>query len=303
MAANSPTEFNWNDLKYFLTVVRTGNPARAAKSLGVDHTTVRRRVHTLETQLGATLFTKHDENYGLTLHGERLLKCAESIESNVIATRNALAETELSLSGTIRIGAPDGLGSYFLAPRLAKLRRAHPELKIELAAMSRQFNLSKREADIAIVISRPPPSRHIIRKLVDCTLYLYASTEYLARHPPIESVHDLHEHQFIGYPDQIDFTPVLDSNSAVFEELSNPILASTNLVAQYKATVAGGGLCLLPRFMFEEGESLRQILPNEVSVTREHWLLIHADMRNIARCRKVSDFIMEEVTRDCHLFN
>src|SRR5258708_3839912 len=177
--------FNWNDLRFFLNLVRAGNPTRAAKLLGVDHTTVRRRIAALEEDLKVTLFEKHDDVYGLTPQGEKLLRSSEAIESLLVSATNEIAGADDALSGTVRIGAPDGLGSYFLAPRLAALRQQHPDLQVELVAKSRQFNLSKREADIAIVISRPAHGRHIIRKLIDCSLYLFASSPHLARHKPL----------------------------------------------------------------------------------------------------------------------
>jgi DNA-binding transcriptional LysR family regulator len=295
--------FNWNDLRFFLNLVRAGNPARAAKLLGVDHTTVRRRIAALEEDLKVTLFEKHDDVYGLTPQGEKLLRSSEAIESLLVNATSEITGADEALSGTVRIGAPDGLGSYYLAPRLTALRQQHPDLQVELVAKSRQFNLSKREADIAIVISRPAHGRHIIRKLIDCSLYLFASSTYLARYKPIETLQDLKSHSFIGYTDQFDFSPELDPTSPIYEELSQPAFASTNLVAQFHATLAGGGICLLPYYMVHGEASLRPVLKDQFKVVREIWLLVHHDLHDMARYRAVTGFILEQIMQERHLFS
>jgi DNA-binding transcriptional LysR family regulator len=295
--------FNWNDLRFFLNLARAGNPTRAAKLLGVDHTTVRRRINALEEDLKVKLFEKQDDVYGLTPQGEKLLRSSDAIESLIVSATNEIAGTDEALSGLVRIGAPDGLGSFYLAPRLARLRQEHPDLQVELVAKSRQFNLTKREADIAIVISRPAQGRHIIRKLIDCSLYLFASEEYLARHPPIELPNDLKRHAFIGYTDQFDFSPELDQASPIYDELSKPAFASTNLVAQFQATLAGGGICLLPYYMVHDQPTLRPVLKEQIKVVREIWLLVHYDLHNMARYRAVTSFIFEKIAQEKHLFS
>jgi DNA-binding transcriptional LysR family regulator len=303
MTRKDPSEFNWNDLRYFLMVVRAGNPTRAARMLEVDHTTVRRRVQTLERDLNVFLFDRNDERHILTPEGERLLSRVESIENIVIAARDELFGDREQLSGTVRISVPDGFGSFYLAPRLAQFREAHPRLNIELAATSRHFSVSKRETDIAIVLSRPADSRHIMRKLVNCRSMLYASPKYLAVMPRITCVDDLHGHRFIGYSDHMDFNPELDPRSPIYEELAHAEFTSTNLIAQYKATVAGGGLCLLPPFMLEPEHPLVAVLPNEVSLVREHWMVVHQELHPIVRFRTVCNFIVRQIQRDQHLFD
>lgn len=293
--------FNWNDLRYFLAVARTGNPTRAAKQLTVDHTTVRRRILALEESLHARLFEPRDRGFVLTPAGERLVRLAESVESLAMNAEEDISGQDKELSGSVRIGAPDGLGSLFLAPHLADFATKHPELEIELVAMSRLFNLSKREADIAITMLPPTQGRQVIRKLTDCRLYLYASEEYLARSPEIRSVDDLQDHRFIGYFEDMLFAQNL--NYVLPNTTSNPYrFLSTNLVAQYQATLAGGGICLLPRYMTEGVPTIRRVLPDEVKVDREIWITIHSDLKDLARYRTVADFIYRLVAHYRHLF-
>jgi len=295
--------FNWNDLKFFLNLVRTGNPMHAAKLLGVDQTTVRRRISSLEQSLKTRLFDKQDDRYTLTTQGEALLESSEKVEAEITGISNAIAGDDVALSGVVRIGAPDALGSFFLAPCLSRLREIYPNLKVELVAMSRQFNLTKREADLAIMISRPLQGRHIIRKLIDCRLYLFASQAYLESRSPIQSLADLHGHQFIGYLEQLDFSPDLDTNSEIYRELSKPQFASSNLVAQASACAAGAGICLLPRYAVELFSNLKPVMKDDFHVDREIWILVHSDLRDIPRYRITMEYILKEVARLKPLFS
>ncbi len=294
---------NWDDFRFFLTLVRAGSPARAAKIMSVDHTTVRRRVAALERALETKLFDRQKDVFQLTAQGERILESTEAVESIVLGASEEVSGSDTSISGPVRVGAHDGFGSYYLAPRLAELCRQHESLRITLVAKSRFFDLSKREADVAFVITRPQQSRHIIRKLTDVSLYLYASRTYLERSPRIRSADDLNPHRFIGYMRDFDFEPALDPTSLAYSRLSQPEFASSNLVAQLHAASAGGGLCLLPGYMVENAPGdLVQVLPKEIKVVRQLWMIIHRDLRAVKRYRAVCDYVLDCVAREKHLF-
>ena len=144
--------FDWDDLRFFLAVARSGRLTAAARRLGADHATVSRRITSLEESLKAKLFERRPQGYTLTAHGERLLAKAESMETEALAIQSDIGGADMALSGTVRIGAPDGFGTYFLAPRLASLSKAYPGLELQLIAMPRLLSLSKREADVAITL-------------------------------------------------------------------------------------------------------------------------------------------------------
>ncbi|MFW2853480.1 LysR family transcriptional regulator [Sphingomonas sp. TX0543] len=175
-------QFNWNDLRFFLAMARTGSPTTAAMQLKVDHTTVRRRIDALEDSLNVKLFEPRDRGFLLTHAGTRLLATAESIEALATGAEESVSDKDLALSGTVRIGIPDGLGGLFLSAKLAEFAKEHPELQLELDATTRPFNLAKREADIAISVSAPTKGRQVIRKLGECSLYLYAVRRQNIRH-------------------------------------------------------------------------------------------------------------------------
>ncbi len=293
--------FDWNDLRYFLTVARMEKLTSAARRLKTDHATVSRRVAALERALNATLFERSPHGYALTLQGEQLLKFAETIETQAVAAENEISNANYSLSGTVRIGAPDGFGSYYLAPRVGKLLKAHADLDLQLVAMPRIFSLSKREADLAIGLAPPPQGRLFARRLTDYQLGLFATRRYLARHPAIQELDDLRRHTFIGYIDDLIFSPELDYLPEIVGGLQ-PQLKSSNLIAQLRATLADGGLCVLPYFMACEHPELVAVLQRDVVLTRSFWMIVHSDMRALARVETVMDFISKEVQGTRRLF-
>jgi DNA-binding transcriptional LysR family regulator len=201
----------------------------------------------------------------------------------------------------VRVGAPDGFGSYFLAQRLGALADRHPELDLQLIATARLFSLSKREADIAISLALPREGRIIGRKLVDYRLFLYASKDYLATHPKIERRSDLSAHRFIGYIDELLFAPELDYLPQVLPGLSAQI-RSANLIAQFQATLAGVGVAVLPRFLAKGCPDLTPILPDEVEILRSFYLLMHADSKDFPQIRAVADYLYDIVEKDRALF-
>jgi len=193
----------------------------------------------------------------------------------------------------VRIGAPDGFGAFFLAPRIGQLAERYPELEIQLVAMPRLLSLSKREADIAISLSPPKEGKIVARKLADYRLGLYAAPAYLAGRPPITTPQDLFDHQLIGYIDDLIFTPELDYLDDIAKGL-RPRLQSSNLIAQMNATIAGAGVCVLPDFMAARDPRLVPVLRRDVELVRSFWLIVHADLRDVARVRATVDFLVRE---------
>ncbi len=296
-----PMSLDWNDLRYFLSVARTGRLTEASRRLGTDHATVSRRIKALEDALDARLFERSPRGYALSEAGERLLVHAERMESSAARMQSEIAGENMALGGAVRVGAPDGFGTFFLAPRIGALTRLYPELELQIVAMPRVFSLSKREADIAIGLARPTEGRLVSRKLTDYRLHLYASRSYLGRHAPIESPADLGGHVVIGYIPDLIFAPELDYLPQVSSQIK-PRLTSSNLVAQMRAASAGAGLCVLPDFMAVENGDLVAVLPADIHLTRTFWLILHADLRDTARVRAVADFIASQVEGARELF-
>jgi DNA-binding transcriptional LysR family regulator len=308
MANRKPGQ-NWDHVRYFLAVARTGTLSAAAERLGTEHTTVARHIQALEDELNSRLFHKSNSGYELTEAGERLLAGAEAIESAYVFAKAAASSEGRPISGTVRIGAPDGFGSVFLAPRVQALTDRHPQLEIEILASAMLFSLLKREADIVIGLSSPKQMRVVSRRLTDVRLYVYASRAYLKEAAPIVAMEDLKKHPFIGFVEELLFASELHYSAALFNYSDaigadvEPRIRSTNVLAQLHATLSGGGLCILPAFVASSYPTLVPLLSEQVSVTRSYHMHIHEDHRRAAPVREVAAFIAAEVERNHSLFH
>jgi DNA-binding transcriptional LysR family regulator len=287
-------DFDWNDLRSFLGVARAGRLTVAAARLQIDHTTLSRRIGALEHALKAKLFDRSPSGYTLTEQGERLLPMAEEMERLAIGAQERVGGSAASVEGAVRIGSPEGFGSYFLAPRIGRLKEQYPQLTVQLVAASAVFSLSKRDADIVISVSQPPTGRLLVAKLIDYDLGLYAAPDYLKRAPEIRSTGDLTGQRFVSYIGDLLTFPELDFLQHVAPNGSTA-LESSNLVAQLKATLSGAGLCVLPAFLARDESGLVRVLADEVSLTRSLYLTVHQDLSELARVRAVVRFIKEEV--------
>ena len=177
---------DWDRIRIFLEVARTGQILGAARRLGVNHATVARQLTALEQELKTQLVERRTTGCVLTSAGEALVAAAERAESEFLQVGAHLGRSSEAISGTVRVGAPDGLGNYFLASQLGALAARHPDLLIQLVPLPRTFSLSRREADIAITLDRPKQGRLIVKKLTDYTLSVYGAESYLKRLGPIQ---------------------------------------------------------------------------------------------------------------------
>ncbi|HEX8583380.1 MAG TPA: LysR family transcriptional regulator [Allosphingosinicella sp.] len=294
-------EFDWNDLRAFLAVARSGRLTLAAARTGQDHTTLSRRIGALEHALKAKLFDRSPSGYTLTEQGGRLMPIAEEMERMALGARETVGGTAACVEGTVRIGSPEGFGSYFLAPRIAPLKATYPQLTVQLVAASGAFSLSKREADVVISVSRPPAGRITVSKLIDYDLGLYAAPSYLETAPALASADDLQDHLFVSYIGDLLHFPELDMLQHVAPHAVTSV-ESSNLVAQLRATLAGAGLCVLPAFLAAEEKGLVRVLAQEVSLTRPLWLVVHQDLAELARVKAAVRFIRDAVERDAAVF-
>ena len=282
---------NWDDLRYFLEVARTQRASGAAKRLGVDHTTVARRVRELEAALGTVLFDKsRSGGFVLTAEGQRLLAYADAVETTVQSASEQFALGAQSLSGHVRVGSTEGFGCFFLAPQLARFTGKHPDMSIDLLPVPHFVSLSKREADLAIMLERPERGQYVYTKLCDYRLRLYGTPAYLESHARIRSAADLRQHAFISYVADLAF-----SHELLYLERTAPNvtanLCSTSVIAQYHAALQGSALAILPCFMAEPDPRLVPVLGDEVVVTRRFWLCSREDLRKLRRITSLWDYL------------
>jgi len=292
---------DWDNLRFFLGVARSGRLTAAARNLKVDHATCSRRIAALEASLACKLFERRPQGYSLTADGEKLVAIAETMESQALAAQGAVGGMNLNLSGVVRLGAPDGFSTYFLAPRLAGLMRKHRDLTIELVSTPQLLSLTKREADIAISLNRPKGGKVVARKLTDYDLSLFAARSYLEQAKPIRRRDDLLHHPIIGYVEDLVVAPELNYLGEITRGLKARF-QSSNLIAQMTATIAGNGLCILPHFIASQEPRLTHVLPGAISLRRSFWLTVHEDMRNLSRIRVILDLLQDEIKRHRRLF-
>lgn len=273
---------DWSDLRYFLALARYGRLATAAERLQVEHTTVRRRVSSLEKSLGTRLFDNTVSGWTLTVAGQRLLPFATRIEQEAATAESALSDEQHSLKGTVRVLATDGFGSVVVAPAIATLLAKHPSIEVDLVTTSHILNYAVGEFDIALTIGDLPERRGFNQThLCEYELRLYANHNYLKAHPVISSVHDLPAHRLIWFIDSLLQLPELrNSENDEIAAQAQIHFRTTNVFAQLEATAAGVGLGLLPCFLAHRDARLKPVLHDEVHPRRSFSMVIPSRLLN-----------------------
>jgi DNA-binding transcriptional LysR family regulator len=284
---------DWDKVRIFLEVARTGQILGAAKRLKLNHATVARKLTALEKDLKTRLVNRQTTGSSLTPSGVALLAAAERAESELLRVGSQLTSVAEKVSGTVRIGAPDGLGNYFLANQLGAFAAANPALIVQLVALPRTFSLAKREADIVVTLERPTEGRLISTKLTDYTLSVYASDDYLKRAATIQKPDDLADHLLITYIHDIIYSRALDYASTLGELVTRRYECGS-VVGQVEAVRAGHGVGILHDYAAERYPELKRILPG-IRFTRSYWLVSHPDTHETRKVREVRRYIVAKV--------
>ena len=283
---------DWDDLRIFLAVARTESLSGAGRRLGMDASTVGRRIARLEQAVGTALFAKTPQGYGLTAKGSQLVAPAEAAEQAASAAQEAV-QHEAGLSGQFRIGAPDGCANY-LMPQIARdLCVAHPGLEVQIVALPRIVNLTKREADMAVAVSPPDTGRLTVQRLTEYRLHLAAHEDYLAAYPPIRDVADLRGHRMIGYIPDMIFDRELDYLSETGAEMA--AITSNSVSVQLQAIRAGGGMGIVHDFALPFAPGVRRILTDRIRLKRNFWLIRHADDRGSQRLTRLAEALAQSL--------
>ncbi len=279
---------DWDHLRFFLVLARAKTLTNAARLIGVEHSTVARRIQALEQELGTQLFKREASGYELTLEGAALVPRVELMEQAFLQI-----EKTSPVQGHVRIGTPEGFGTAFLARLLAEFLQQYPLLSVDLIPVPKMLKLSHREADIVISIDRPKSGPYIITRLTDYCLKIYGSTSYLAANPAIHSLDDLPQHRFVNYIDDLIYSPQL----YCLERLPLQLTAnfrSSSILAQQIAVSAGAGLAILPKFLADDKPELEEVLSNQVSFTHTFWMLTFVDLHHEPRIKLVWDFLRQQ---------
>ena len=287
---------DWNTVRDFLAVARTGSLNKAAVMLGVNATTVGRRVEALEATLGVRLFQRAQTGFVLTDEGRDLIDRAEQIEDAAISFEHRAEQTD-SVSGRVRLATAENLANFILIPALGTLREKHPNLVVEMLTDIHSANIHRREADLALRLVRPTQGNVTIKRVGQMRCGLYASAAYLSRREARKDKQDigrLDSDQFIAWSDAYHDLPSAKWIERTLQGRS-PAAVLTSLYAHLAAAREGLGMAVLPCFLASSETCLRHVPSEADAITQNLWLVLHADLAASTRVRAVADFIEETV--------
>lgn len=296
-----PRISDWSDLRYFLELARSGSHAAASRRLKVEHTTVARRIARLEAEIGEALFERGRVGWSLTATGHQLLPHAEAMESATLTAAEELGASGAA-RGTVRLAAPEVLGTRVLTPRLAPLLEAHPELGLELLLLPRSPNLAAREAELAVTIEPPRSGRYVVTRLATLRYVLCASRDYLRHCAPIRSRADLAGQRYVDYVQD----HLLSDSLRYLDELGlapQRRYTATGMGAQFEAIRAGLGLGMLAHYLLYPRSELVAVLPEDIRIERTLWLAAPADLFRLRRVRVVWDAVRAIAEAEPGLFS
>ena len=264
-----------DDLLVLLAVGRTGKYTTAADELGLNHTTISRRIAALERAIGGRVLARVAGGWELTDLGRDALTAAEAVES---AVRSLTTEAggQRALEGVVRISATDGFSAYIAAPAAAAVQREHPKVAVEIVTATRRASQQRSGLDVEIVVGEPTVHRAKALRLGDYCLGLYGSGDYLADHGSPANVADLQRFPLVYFIDsmlQVDDLDLAPSFAPAMRES----VTSTNVFVHVEATRASAGLGLLPCFMADRHPDLVRVLADDVSIRLTYWLVTRAE--------------------------
>jgi DNA-binding transcriptional LysR family regulator len=281
--AAATIQTDWQDLRHFATLAKEGSLSAAARRLKVDHATVARRVAGLEAALGLKLVDRRARAYILTAEGRRIAAIAARMETIAFELDRAASGAQAGLAGPVTVSAPPTLAATLIAPRLGALYAAHPGISMKLIGEKRSASLSRREADVAVRLSRPTEKSLVARRVGRLDFALFAARAYLGARAPADF-------GFIAYDDTMDEAPQQKWLRAV-AGTRRIVLRASDLDVQRAAAKAGLGIAALPRFFGEADPALERLDLGGRGVSREIWLAVHRDLRRVPLVRASLDFL------------
>jgi DNA-binding transcriptional LysR family regulator len=290
---------DWDDVRHFLALARTGSVRAAGVSLGVSHSTVARRVETLETRLAVKLFDRHRDGYLLTAAGREMVSGAERVEREMAALERGLVGQDARLEGPVRVTCTDPFVAKILLGALAGLCARHPGIELEVDADAKNLDLSRREADVAVRAlgtGASPPEHLIGRKLVPIVVCSYVAAAHADRLDPARGGL---EARWLGSerPRMVETLVATSSHPEL------PIWGSfDSMEVMIQAACAGLGLVMMPTYAGDPHPELRRLANPDLRHMADFWLLTHADLRDNARLRAARERIVAGLTEHAALF-
>jgi DNA-binding transcriptional LysR family regulator len=275
--------FDWEDLHVFCVFMRHRSLSGAARELQVEHATIARRIASLESDLKLKLVDRRSRSYVPTPHGDAIAHLGERMEEQAFAVARTAESGQLGIHGEVLISSPPVLTLNLIAPRLGELRRQHPALRLRIIGETRTASLHQGEADVALRLSRPTGAALVIRKLGSIPFRLYASPDYLSECAPSAWT-------FLAYDESMEESPQQTWLKA--HANGRPIVLSSNHLDIQQAAAAGGaGIVGLPFFAGDRDQRLVRVDSDGPSLTRDVWLTVHGDLRQVPRIAVVIEFL------------
>lgn len=279
-------DIDWRDLQLVLAICRNGTLSGAARELGINHSTVFRRLNAIESRLDVRLFERLPTGYAMTAAGETMQASAERIEAEIFGLSRHLIGGDLRLSGTLRVTAPDALAVHILMPQIASFRQRYPGIEIELSIDNGFLDLSQRQADVAVRTTDTPPEASIARRLCRLGATFYSSNRYLGTHT---------EADVSGYDWLMPASGLVWFSANQWLAHTYPqarvALRSNSLLSLYAAVNQDMGIAPLPFFLGDPARGLRRVLEPPPAFASELWLLTHPDLRRTARVRAFVEYL------------
>lgn len=266
---------NPDDLLILLAVSRSAKFTTAAQTLGLSHTTVSRRIAALEKALGGRVLARASGGWEVTELGAEAVRAAERVEA-AVGTLGPAGEAPDPVAGVVRMTATDGFSAYIAAPAVAKLRRRHRGLSVEVVTITRRALQQRSGLDIEVVVGEPQVHRAEALRLGDYMLGMYASRAYLDEHGTPATVAELNEHPLVYFVDSMLQVDDLDAPRRLVPGMRDA-LTSTNVFVHVEATRAGAGIGFLPCFMGDLHTDLVRLLPAEIAELLPYWMVLRPD--------------------------
>jgi len=283
----------WNDLRLILAVGRTGSLTGAAAELKHDHSTIFRKLNAIEKRTGVRFFERMNGRYSITEAGEAALKVAESFESDVLGLERELVGRDARLEGKIRVSAAEGPAATFLPGVLASFRRKHPNVTLEIISDHGHSDLNRREADVALRITKAPPDSSLGRYICNFAVCSYAAPDYLER----AGARALAEHDWIIHEQTAGWlTPMIFPDEATRD--TRMVMSTNSVLSAVSAAKAGVGAVTVSAFLADRDEGLVRLAGPHDALMLELWILTHSDLRETARVTALMDHIARQLRRD-----
>lgn len=288
--------FAWDDLRFVLAIARSGNLAAAAASLGVNHSTMFRRLNAVEKALGSKLFERLATGYRPTESGLRLIETAERMETEALTLDRELTGRDTRLSGQLRVTCSETLGFKILTGEIARFQKLHPGIDIDLSVDNRVIDLSRREADVALRATRPSAGDLFGRKIADIRWGVFASAGYVKANGLPKRVDDLAKHAVIGWSDS---APQTRAAAWLLKHVPPSAISfrSSTLLNQYIAAKDGLGIVLLPIYLPAGDKSVTRAFDPLKDLVTEMWIVTHRSLKDTARVRAFMEIVGDGVKR------